>query len=204
MARIFEGGEFMVVSRHLCVLAIALGISFAVVPAFAAMCDEAEFKDTIKESNGDLMLNGLGLRKATFFEVKVYVVGLYLPEKSSDAGEILSTDQPWRLELRFVRGVGASNMKEAIHNGFESTGANLTPLDKRIDAFVGMLTDFTGGQTLSFTNEPETGVAVGLDGTAKGAIEGADFASTLLAIWLGPKPANEEMKTGLLGGACEW
>jgi hypothetical protein len=95
-------------------------------------------------------------------------------------------------------------VKEAIHSGFESTAADLPHLDKRIDALVGMLTDFTGGRTFSFINEPATVVAVGLDGTARGAIKGADFASTLLAIWFGQKPANEDMKTGHLGGALEW
>ena len=41
------------------------------------------------------MLNGLGLRKATFLNVKVNVAGACLPQKSSDAGQILGSGQDW-------------------------------------------------------------------------------------------------------------
>ena len=35
------------------------------------------------------------------------------------------------------------------------------------------------------------------------AIEGADFASTLLSIWIGHEPPNGDLKSGLLGGQCK-
>jgi hypothetical protein len=31
-------------------------------------------------------------------------------------------------------------------------------------------------------------------------IEGRDFADALLAVWLGPVPVQEDLKTALLGG----
>ena len=149
------------------------------------------------------MLNGLGLRKATFLNVKVYVAGLYLPQKSADAAQILGTGQDWRLVLRFVRDVDASDMREAFQEGFEKAAADLAPLRGRIDAFTGMLVDFKEGQAVSFTNDPANGVEVVVDGTTKGTVDGADFAAALLAIWLGPEPPNKGLKSGLLGGACE-
>ncbi len=48
-----------------------------------------------------LVLNGLGLR--TKFVVKVYVAGLYLEQKSSDANAILKADAPKRLVMQFMR-----------------------------------------------------------------------------------------------------
>lgn len=181
---------------------LALGIAFGTAPALAATCDDIEFDDAVKAANGDLVLNGLGLRKATIFKVRVYVAGLYLAEKSSDAANILGADRPWRLELRFVRDVDASDMKDALHEGFEDTGADLAPLESRIDKLVAMFGDFSEGQKLSFMYDPGAGTAVALDGQSKGSIEGFDFASTLLAIWLGPNPPNKDIKAGLLGGAC--
>lgn len=44
---------------------------------------------------------------------------------------------------------------------------------------------------------------VELDGTAKGTIEGEDFARAFVAIWLGAAPPNAEIKKGLLGQSCE-
>ena len=34
-------------------------------------------------------------------------------------------------------------------------------------------------------------------------VPGDDFAKAFLAIWLGTEPPNPEIKTGLLGGACD-
>jgi hypothetical protein len=66
-----------------------------------------------------------------------------------------------------------------------------------------MLVDFEQGQAVSFTHDPADGVEVAVDGKTKGTVGSADFAATLLAIWLGPEPPSEDLKSGLLGGACE-
>ena len=63
--------------------------------------------------------------------------------------------------------------------------------------------DFKSGQTLTFKRDPAVGVNVDINGKGGSTIEGADFASALLAIWLGAKPPNDDLKTGLLGGACD-
>ena len=186
----------------LLVLATGLLAAASAAPAIGATCDDVEFPDSVSIDGRELVLNGLGLRKATFLNVKVYVAGLYLPQKSTDAGQILGADQDWQLALRFVRDVDAS-MREAFEEGFEKTGADPAPLRERVDALTGMLIDFEEGQTVGFTNDPANGVEVAVDGTAKGTVEGADFAAALLAIWLGPEPPNKGLKSGLLGGACE-
>jgi len=43
---------------------------------------------------------------------------------------------------------------------------------------------------------------VDVNGAVKGTIAGDDFARALFAIWLGARPPNAELKTGLLGGPC--
>jgi hypothetical protein len=184
-------------------LAAALLVT-PIAPARAAQCLEVAFQDSATVGSTNLVLNGLGLRKATMFSVKVYVAGLYLPAKSSDAGAILAASQPWRLELRFVRDVDASDIADAWEEGFEkSAGAGLAGLRERLDALKAMMVDFKEGHSLVFANEPASGVTVDVQGAMKGAIAGADFAAALLGIWLGPEPPNDDLKSGLLGGACE-
>lgn len=187
-------------------LMLAAGFALAAAPtepARAAACEGVDFPDSVSASGTDLALNGLGLRKATFLRVEVYVAGLYLPQTSTDAEAILGANQPWQLVLHFVRDVGASDMQDAFQEGFENAGADVEALQPKIDTLTRMFVDFEEGQTVAFTHVPAEGVEVAVDGRAEGTIEGADFASALLAIWLGPEPPNENLRSGLLGGPCE-
>lgn len=173
-------------------------------PGHAATCRDVQFPDGVKLGGADLALNGLGIRKATFLSIKVYVAGLYLPQKSGDAAGILRAAARWQLVLRFVRDVGASDIRGAFQEGFEkAAGDKLAALAPRIEVLKARMVDFKTGQSLTFTHDPAAGVTVDVNGSAGPAIEGADFAAALLAIWLGPIPPNEDLKTGLLGGPCE-
>src|SRR3989337_2459246 len=60
-----------------------------------------------------LVLNGMGLREATFLKVAVYVAGLYLESKSADANAILGSSQVKRISMHFVRDVRADQMRYA-------------------------------------------------------------------------------------------
>jgi Chalcone isomerase-like len=173
-------------------------------PALGAECIEVKVPDSVKAGGADLVLNGLGIRKATFLEVKVYVAGLYLPQKSGDSGKIIGTNQPWQLVLHFVRDVDASDIRDAFGEGFtKNAGDKLAALQPRIKVLNARMVDFKEGHYLSFANDAAKGVAVDVNGAGGGAIEGADFAAALLSVWLGPEPPNEDLKAGLLGGKCE-
>ncbi len=188
-------------------LALLATLSIAMIwgaPALGATCRDIQFPDSAKVAGNELVLNGLGIRKATLLRIKVYVAGLYLPQKSGDAAAILSANGRWRLLLHFVRDVDAGDIRDAFHEGFQkAAGDKLGALEKRIVALNAQVVDFKSGQTLVFTRDPATGVTVDVNGKGGSSIEGADFANALLAIWLGAKPPNEDLKTGLLGGACE-
>jgi hypothetical protein len=191
-------------AQSLAFVAALLGPAILGAPAFGAQCLEVKVPDSVKAGGVDLVLNGLGIRKATFLNVKVYVAGLYLPQKSGDAGKIIGASQPWQLVLRFVRDVDASDIRDAWEEGFEkNAGDKLATLQPRIKTLNARMVDFKEGQYLSFTDDPAKGVAVDVNGASGAAIEGADFAAALLSIWLGREPPNEDLKSGLLGGKCE-
>ena len=188
-------------------MTFAITLSIPVVlgaPAPAAECIGVQVPDSVKAGDTELVLNGLGIRKATFLNVKVYVAGLYLPQKSGDAGQILGADQPWQLSLHFVRDVDASDIRDAFEEGFKkAAGGKLDSLSKRIDVLNAQMVDFKEGQHLSYAYEPAKGTVVDANGKIGTAIEGADFATALLKISIGPEPPNEDLKSGLLGGKCE-
>jgi hypothetical protein len=148
-----------------------------------------------------LMLNGLGLRQATAFKVNVYVGALYVPKASNDANALLAA-APKELVLQFVRDVGAEDLRKGWNEGFEKNAkSEAAVLKDRIAMFNSWMTDMKSGQRITLVHKPGTGVEVNVNGAAKGAIKGDDFAKALFAIWLGDPP-NPEIKSGLLGGTC--
>jgi hypothetical protein len=170
--------------------------------AIAAQCRGIDMPERVTVGGQSLTLNGMGLRKATIFSVKVYVAGLYLAASSGDASAIMSADQPRHLVLRFVRDVDVGDIREAWQEGFEkNAAAKLAGLQARIDTMKAYMVDFEEGHSLTFSYRPAAGTAVLVNGEDKGTIEGADFASALIAIWLA-EPPNLDLKRGLLGGAC--
>ncbi|HLJ19417.1 MAG TPA: chalcone isomerase family protein [Stellaceae bacterium] len=173
-------------------------------PSFAAACRDIQFPDAVKAGGRDLVLNGLGIRKATLLRIKVYVGALYLPQRSGDAAAILAANGRWQLVLHFVRDVDAGDIRDAFQEGFQkSAGDKLASLQMRIAGLNAQIVDLKSGQSLTFTRDPATGVSVDVNGKGGSTIEGADFAGALLAIWLGANPPNEDLKSGLLGSACE-
>src|SRR5215472_9876795 len=72
--------------------------------------------DNVNVGGTNLVLNGIGLR--TKFMVKVYVVGLYLPQKSSDATAIMKTEGPKRIVMQFLHNASKSQMGDAFNESF--------------------------------------------------------------------------------------
>jgi hypothetical protein len=146
------------------------------------------------------VLNGAALRKKSI--VKVYVAGLYLPAKSSDASAILASDAPRELRMQFVRDVGKDKMCEAWDESLEnnSPGAD-AQLQADFKQLCGFMQDLKKGDVMAFTYLPATGTTVVIAGQSKGTIAGKPFADALFKSWIGPKPGpGEGFKRDLLGG----
>ena len=178
-------------------LAFVLGLSS--IPLSAGTLNGVTLPDTAQAGSQPLMLNGMGLR--TKFVVKVYVAGLYVPQKSTNPGSILKADTPKRIVMHFVRDVS----KAQLTDGFTESFANNTPdaakaLKPDIDRFFAALDAVKEGQELTFTYVPGTGTSFEMDGKEKLAIVGPAFAEMLFSVWLGPKPPNEGLKKGMLLG----
>ncbi len=184
--------------------AILLLLSTASVSAAVSpQCNGVSFPQQIEAHGETLTLNGLGLRKATLFGIKVYVAALYVAHPTADATAILSSPEPVALELRFVFRVSASQLRGAWKEGFEKSAPGKLPqLKDRIAKLDGWMTGVKSGQRMTFLRIPGVGIQYSLDGTVQGTIPGDDFATAFLAIWLGSSPPNRELRAGLLGGSC--
>ena len=148
-----------------------------------------------------LVLNGMGLREK--FWVDVYVGSLYLTDKTADVARILSTPGPWRVQLDFVyKEVSRNKLLDAWRDGFEGnqSAETLAALKDRIDRFYSLFdSSAIAGDEYAFDYFPGTGVTVSRNGKTLGTIEGDDFKTALLEIWLGNEPADKQLKKGMLG-----
>jgi hypothetical protein len=175
--------------------------------AFGAEIAGVQLPDRVQVEGKELSLNGGGLRRRFVF--KVYVVGLYLPEKKRDAAQILSpsgqTRGPTRIALHMLRDVGAATFSEALNEGLKAnqSEAEYQTLEgrvKQLEALMAQVEEAKKGMVIALD---WTGVAtrVSIDGTPAGApIAGEDFYRALLRIWLGEHPVQDDIKQDLLGG----
>lgn len=171
--------------------------------AGASECKGVDFPEHAQVNGTALTLNGLGMRKATFLKVNVYVAALYVASPSRDAAALVNLNAPQELILHFVRNVSASDIRNAWHEGFERVAKEQMPsLSPRIALLSGWMTDMKTDQRLTFVRLPGTGTQVSVNGAVKGTITGDDFSRAFISIWLGPEPPNAELKSGLLGGPC--
>ena len=102
---------------------------------------------------------------------------------------------------------GIQGELKAVNTRIDALESKIDAMDSKfngkIDAMNAQIVEIKKGQYLTFTNDPAKGVTVDMNGAAGSPIQGPDFAMALLSVWLGPKPPNADLKTGLLGGACE-
>jgi hypothetical protein len=185
------------------ILAGLIGLG-AVAAADARECKGVDFPEHVQVNGTDLTLNGLGMRKATFLKVNVYVGALYVTHTSHDPQQLIDPGAPAELILHFVRNVGAGDLKNAWKEGFERVAKDqMAALGARVTMLNSWMSDIKTGQRLTFVRLPGTGIQVSFNGTVKGTITGDDFSRAFLSIWLGKEPPNPALTAGLSGGACD-
>jgi hypothetical protein len=171
--------------------------------AQAVEIEGVKFDDRTKLGNAELALNGAGLRTRVFF--KVYAVGLYVPEKKGAAADVLAQKGAKRLRIVTLRDLTAEQFADALVEGMQKNhaAAEIEPLKARIDKFRAIMLDLKEapkGATVVIDWLPEIGTRLAFNGEKRGEdIPGEDFYRALLKVWLGDKPAQDDLKEALLG-----
>jgi len=183
------------------ILGILLAIAFLTTSAYALEVGGVKLPDTLSAGGKNLVLNGAGIR--TKFFIKVYVTGLYLEQKDSNAQAIVNGDEIMAVKLQVISGmVDSKKMEKATMEGFENaTNGNIVPIKAMIDQFMGLTFKETTkvNDYFDFINVPGKGVEVYKNGTLKGTIEGLAFKKALYGIWLGDKSVQADLKDHMLG-----
>ena len=171
-----------------------------VAPAGAASLAGVTLPDKAEVKGQSLVLNGIALRKK--FIIKVYVAGLYLPQKEKSAAKILGADTPRRQVMHFLYGVSKDQMCEAWNDGLEAnTPKAPAEVKKAFTTLCGWMEPIKEGKELVLTYVPGEGTQVEVNGKVKGTLPGKPTADAILSTWIGPNPdPGEDFKKALLGG----
>jgi hypothetical protein len=157
--------------------------------------------DQITAENGEtLVLNGIGLREK--FWVDVYVGSLYLPAKTSNVADILSSQKAWRIQMDFVyKEVDKEKLVTAWREGFHMNQNKdvINAISDRMDQFYGYFDQNAVAKDQFILDYiPGKGTTVTKNKKVLGTIPGEDFENALLEIWLGNFPADDDLKRDML------
>jgi hypothetical protein len=167
-------------------------------PAQAVDFEGFEFPSTVKIENETLALNGLAVRQATIFNIRVLVAAFYLPEPSSDIEVILKTAGRKQLQIRFLKNLRAKTIASTwTEQLMKNCTKDCTLIQEKAKGLDGILPDIRKNDLLTITFSKTQVTVVGNDQKG-GVIEGAEFAHAFLRIWIGPNPLNEDLKKSLL------
>ena len=183
----------------------ATTLAFAALGAGAqpAELEGVKLDPTAQVGGAPLSLNGAGVRTRAIF--KVYVAGLYVPAKSNSAAALLGQKGPRRVAITMLRNVDADTFAGALIEGLQKnhSDAQLAGFKAQIDALSASLKaagEAKKGDVIHLDFAPDIGTRVVVNGKPQGsAIPGEDFYTAVLRIWLGDKPADAELKKGMVG-----
>jgi len=162
-----------------------------------------KFDNSMKVGSAEPLLNGAGLRSKLF--LKIYAVGLYLSERRATAAETLAVKGPKRLQIVTLRDLSAEQFADALVEGVHKNvaAAEAEALKARVEQFrsaILAVKEAPKGSVIQIDWLPESGTRLSIGGQKRGEdIPGEDFYQALLRIWLGDKPAQDDLKDALLG-----
>ena len=167
-------------------------------PAVALEVGGVQVEPAVTVNNHTLKLNGSGVRKKFF--VKVYVGSLYAERRLATPGEAMKDSGSKLIRMNFLHSrVEKEKIVDAFREGFVNNSPDMAG-STEVKKFLSLFTaDFHRGDLVD--------LALGADGTVSarhnnrplGTITSARLAKAVLAIYLGEKPADDGLKTAMLG-----
>ncbi len=167
----------------------------------AATIDGVTLPDMYPVGRQSLVLNGLGIRRVTILQVRAYVAGLYLPQRTHDATAILNSTGPKVLLLQFLHAASKAQIEAHYREGEERNcghdqcdRADQADFERLVAATPAMAVGdtltyvFDGGAVRALANNREIG-----------AFRNPDLARHLLDGFIGATPPSPDLKARLLG-----
>ena len=196
------------IRRPLVSLAVAALATATCLPAHAVRYEGQDFADNLQLDGHALVLNGTGKRQVAIYPL--YLAALYLPQKTSSPDAIYAQPGPKRVEMRIViplvKDVSTQEFVKAISKGVNrnSTEAEKAAVAERLKQFNTAISEVgrvKKGDLLHIDYLPaQGGTILSVNGKVWGRpIEGQDFYTAFLKVFLGDSNSDARLRTGLLG-----
>lgn len=175
------------------------------LPAWANTVDVAGVKldNRVTVAGKPLVLNGAGVRYRAVF--RVYTAGIYVEKAANTTDGLLDQPGPKRMTITMLRDIDSAELGKLFSRGMEDnmergSFAKLIPGVMRMSQVFSNHKVLRTGENFMIDWIPGTGTVL----TVKGKVEGEpfkepEFFEALMRIWLGPKPADWQLKDALLG-----
>src|SRR5260221_2915361 len=180
-----------------------LALALLACTAQAAELEGVQLEDRVQVDGQALELNGMALRARLVF--KVYVAGLYLPQKVTSAQSAIEGAGAKRMVLVMMRDASADQFCESIEGGLvnNNSEAEVDLVRPQTEALFAKIraagTARTGMRIVLDYSQSAAATTLFIDGAAQaGPMRGPDFFRALLRIWLGEHPAQPDLKRALL------
>lgn len=155
-----------------------------------------EFPDQITVEKKKLVLNGLGLRLATIFNVKVYVGALYLEKKEKNAEVIMASPEQKQVVMHFLRDVDKEDLVKGFKEGLENNEIDYEKSKSQWDALFNTLPDIKENEKITITLVKD-GITIKTKNNTE-VLKGFPPANRFISLWVDEAP-NDELKDGMLG-----
>jgi hypothetical protein len=129
-----------------------------------------------------------------------------VPQRSSDPEVLLSQTGPRRMALRFVREVEAELFLTSLDAGMRKhyAPAQLAVWKEQwetLSTIISRMVLARRSDHMSWDYTPEDGARLMKNSVPRvPSIAGEDFYNAVLRVWLGPQPADADLKKGILAG----
>lgn len=189
-----------------CLLALAgATAATAQTPAMPGKAAPASARlgPTVQIAGQTVHLNGKGIRYRAV--VKVYEIGLYTAAKVNSAEQLAATAGPKRLQLITLRELTGDMLGVAMVQGMQDNApagerVKLVAHMERLSRIFGSEPQVPAGTLLNIDYVPGKGTVFYLNGEQKGEfVTDPTYFTAVARIWLGPKPADANLKDALLG-----
>lgn len=189
------GSFTLSIQQKIAILFFVLSLSPS---GWAKKIDGEKIPDTLSCGEKSLPLQGAGLRTATIFNIRVYIIAYYGEKKILGLEDPTIAQRPVCFEVTYLRDVDDEDVDKAWDFQFKDSSqypyAELPQHIKKLQSFFG---EIKGERKHLFALLPGKTI-LSENGAIKGEIAGPEFQKNFLSIWYGKKPPTIEVQEQLL------
>ena len=162
---------------------------------------DVKFKEKFRYKNNNFVLNGVGIREKYYIDL--YVLGLYLKNKSKDVNKILNANEPQLFRLVCVSSlITPEKFNIAMENAFYNA-TNGHP-EVYADEIRRLKIAFSGtwheNDEFIIYYTPKKGLQLHKNNKLLDTFtSGIGFKTAIMKVWLGPQSVSESLKQQILG-----